>query len=204
MWFLFDSHRYFEERSDVPFFEGLVAVFMNGGITFLTTIISLVWLAAAGKENISLIIEDVGLTLFAYSFFSSFLTWFLMAMVFYVFIIWDGIGRMDFFSILSMAGLGFVPLMFASAIEFVVTTYFAATVPANGVATTTHILIGGEFGLLPAILMMLVHTVMLLWSAHVWIGGVHQLGGVTPEKSTFAVLGIAVVLWLELIVLALL
>jgi|AntDeeMinimDraft_4_1070355.scaffolds.fasta_scaffold03030_4 hypothetical protein len=204
MRFLFDSHRYFEERSDVPFFQGLVAVFMNGGITFLTTIITLIWLAAAGKDNIALVIENVGLTLFVYSFFSSFLTWFVMAVIFYLFILWDGIGRMEFFSMLSMAGLGFVPLMLASAIELVATVYFAIKIPASSVATTTHVLIGGEFGLIPAVAMMAIHTLMLLWSGHVWIGGVHQLGGVSPGKSTFAVLLIVLVLWVELLVLALL
>jgi len=127
-----------------------------------------------------------------------------MAIVFYLFILWDGIGRMEFFSMLSMAGLGFVPLMFASAIEFAATMYFASQIPADGVATTTHVLIGGEFGAIPAIVMIIVHTIMLLWSGHVWIGGVHQLGGVSPGKSTAAVILIILVLWLETVALALL
>lgn len=204
MWFLLDSHGYFEERASVPFFQGLVAVFMNGGITFITTIITLVWLASAGRENITIVLDQIGLTLFVYSFFSSFLTWGVMAAVFYVFIMWDGIGRIEFFAVLNMAGLGFVPLVFASFIELAATVYYAAVIPSSGVATTTHILIGGEFGLFPAVGMMVVHTLMLLWSGHVWIGGVHQLGGVSPTKSTIAVLLVVAVLWLELLVLALL
>lgn len=204
MWFLIDSHGYFEERASVPFFEGLVAVFMNGGITFLTTIVTLVWLAAAGQANIIHLVDQVGLTLFTYSFFSSFITWFLMGVIFYAFILWDGVGRTEFFSVLNMAGLGFVPLAIASVIEFVATVYYAFKIPATGVTTTTHILIGGEFGLLPAVGMMVVHTLMIFWSAHVWIGGVHQLGGVSPTKATVATLVMVAVLWIELVLLALL
>ncbi len=203
MWFLFDSHSYFEERTDVPFFEGLVAVFMNGGITFLTTIFTLIWLASGGQENIAFILDEIGLTLFTYSFFSSFITWFLMGIIFYIFIIWDGAGRIEFFTILNMAGLGFVPLMFGSIIEFVLTAYYATSEPVTQVATT-HILIGGAFGTFLAVFMMAIHTLMLLWSAHVWIGGVHQLGGVSPTKSTIAVLIIVAILWVELLILALL
>ncbi len=204
MWFLFDSHGYFEERASVPFFEGLVAVFMNGGVTFITTIVTLLWLATAAHDNIAIVINDVGLTLFVYSFFSSFLTWGIMAVVFYVFILWDGVGRIEFFTVLNMAGLGFVPLVFASIIELAATVYYSTQIPASGAATTTHVLIGGEFGLAAAVGMMVVHTLMLLWSGHVWIGGVHQLGGVSPTKSTVAVLLIVAVLWTEFVILALL
>jgi len=204
MWFLFDSHGYFEERADVPFFQGMVAVFMNGGVTFITTIITLLWLATAGQESVSIILEQIGLTLFVYSFFSSFFTWGIMAIVFYLFILWDGVGRIELFTVLNMAGLGFVPLMFASVIELGATLYYALTISPTQVATTTHVLIGGEFGLIPAIAMMVIHIIMLLWSGHVWIGGVHQLGGVSPTKATAAVLIIVAVLIIELIALALL
>ncbi len=204
MWFLFDSHGFFEERAAIPFFQGLVAVFMNGGITFLTTMATLPWLAAASRNNIPAVLDEVGLRLFAYSFFSSFFTWFIMAVIFYIFIIWDGSGRIEFFSVLSMAGLGFVPMVFASVIEFIATIYYTLTVSASEITTTTHILIGGEFGLFPAIAMMVIHTICLLWSGHVWIGGVHQLGGVSPTKSTVAVIFIVLVLLAELVFLALL
>lgn len=204
MWFLLDSHRYFEQRSDVPFFQGLVSVFMNGGLTFMTTLVTLLWLGTADDDNIAIVIETVGLPLFTYSFFSSFIAWGAIATVFYLFIMWDGAGRIEFYSVLNMVGLGFAPLVFASMIELIATLYYSSSIQATEVATTTHILIGGEFGLFPAVGMMVVHTIMLLWSAHVWIGGVQQLGGVSPMKSTVAGVLMASVLWLELLVLALL
>lgn len=203
MWFLLDSHGYFEERTSVSFFQGLVAVFMNGGVTFITTMVTLLWISTGGGSA-AVVVNEIGISLFTYSFFSSFIMWFLIAIMFYGFIVWDGVGRIDFFTVLNMAGMGFTPLVFSSIIEFVVTIYYANAVTSSGIATTTHILIGGEFGILPAIGMMLIHTITLVWAAHIWIGGMHQLGRVSPKKSTGIVTLVSILMLVELIFLALL
>lgn len=202
MWFLIDSHTYFEERSEVPFFEGLVAVFLNGGITFLTATVTLMWMARTSSETLLTSLESTGFGLFVYAFLSSFVTWGIMGVTFYMFILWEGETRVEFFSILSMAGLGFVPLMIGSIIEFIITTHYSLTTPATSI-TTTHALIAGEFGILPMIVMMLIHALVILWSCHIWNGGVHQLGNVSPKKSIVAVLTIGAILFVELIILAL-
>lgn len=203
MWFLIDSHTYFEERSEVPFFEGLVAVFMNGGITFLTTLMAIIWMSRKGRETIFIALETIGLGLFLYAFISSFFTWFLMGVFFYIFIFWEGETKVEFFPTISMAGLGFVPLMFGSIVELLATTYYAYTVPPAEI-TTTHVLISGAFGIVPAIVMMIIHVFVILWACHIWNGGVHQLGGVSPRKSMIVVLSIGSILVFELIILSLL
>jgi len=201
MWFLIDSHTYFEERSEIPFFEGLVAVFMNGGITFLTTIVTIVWMSRTGRETLLTALDTIGFALFVYAFLSSFVTWFIMGTFFYLFIFWEAESKVEFFPTVSMVGLGFVPLMFGSIIELVATIYYALTVPPASV-TTTHALIAGAFGVIPMIAMMGIHMFVILWACHIWNGGVHQLGGVSPRKSTIVVLSIGSILLFELIILA--
>lgn len=204
MKFLFDSHGFFEEVSYIPFFQGLVAVFFNGGITFLTTILTLLWLAAYSQDTAIEVLDTIGTELFAYSFLSSFVTWFIIAFILFLVIFVAGKRRLEMFEVISMAGLGFVPLAFASLIELIATAYLSVQTPATGAATTTHVLIGGEFGMTPALIMFGIHGISLIWSGHIWVGATQQLGGVSPGKATFTAAGLIALLFIELVFLALL
>jgi hypothetical protein len=203
VWFLFDSHGYFEERSEVPFFSALAAVFLTGGLRFLTSISTIIWLSGPEQNTILDLVNTLGLELFVYPFFVSFIKWALISVVFYLFALWAGQRTLDFFTTLRMTGLGFTPLLFSAAIELLATTYLTSSIPPSSVFTTTHLLIGGNLGLMPAIAMAIVHIITLLWAGHIWIGGIHQLGRVSPATATGITLPVLSALLIELIILAL-
>lgn len=204
MWFLFDSHGYFEERADVPFFQGLVAVFLTGGITFLTTITSLLWVSQSSPDTLTNAINAVSLHRFVFTFFSAFVMWTIITLLFYVFILWDGVGRIDLFTVISMTGLGFVPLAFYAFLELSVSVYLTSHATHPATEATTNAVLTGQFGLAPAAGVLLLYTLMILWSGHIWVGAVHQMGRISPTKATAISLVAVGLLFAEKVALALL
>lgn len=194
MRFLIDSHSYFEGRASIPFVPGLVAVLMTAGLDFFTSVVGLAWAESVRESGSGSSLSGVSVETFAYPFFSVFVAWFGLAALFYLFTLLNGTIRVRYLTQLNIVGLGFVPLVAVSAIEFTLTSYYALTVSVATAPGSTMVLRAGGFGILPVVGITVTSLVFLLWSGHVWNGGIHQLGGVSPRQSTtFSLIVVAMV-----------
>lgn len=201
MWYLIDSHQYFEQRNDAPFFNAIVPVFLIGGLSFIATMSNAINISTSGSEESLLdVVSYMGEGWFMYSFLSSFIKWIVVAVILYGFIMWFGLVGIDMFTVLSLSGMGFTPLVFSYFIDAFISvhySFFTSVVPGRvSIAPVSS----GIFGVFPVVVSTLIYIVCVAWAVHIWIGGIHQIGGVTPRKSTLVSVAVGVGLLLEQVI----
>lgn len=183
MWGLLSPQVYFRDRTSIKFLPGFVAVFLVGGFSLFTALVGLFWVASSIPGERDSFLNAINVELFAYTFFSGFLLWFITATIFYGFVVWDGRESVDYFSILSVVGLGFIPLAITSCIELIITLIiFANNQPLNAISSA-FILISGDYSTTVAGLLYALHGIGLLWTNYVWTGGLIEVGTVSKQKA---------------------
>lgn len=204
MRFLIDSHGYFEGRASVPFVPGLVAVLMTSGLNFFTSVVSFAWVNTLPADAVPPVLTDISVDTFASSFFLPFLMWLALATLLYIFTVFIGRIRVTYLTQLNVVGLGFVPLVAASAIELIMTSYYVLTASGGAVPATTFVLRAGGFGILPAVALVVVYVVAIVWGGHVWNGAIHQLGGISPRWSTAISVVVMTLVFIERLIIVVL
>lgn len=198
MKYLVDPHGYFESRTSLSFFKGLVAVFFTGGFTFLIALESIVWMLPVSSHSFIVLMRNIGIYTLGYMFFGAFIWWAGTAFIVYIGVKVYGVG-MSYFDALSMTGIGFIPFLIGVTAELFITTYYLFTHPPSTAPLTSHIVLEGVFGWKPAVIVFAIRTVTLLWAGNIWLAGTHQMGRLTPLKSVLTAGTATVLLWTGLI-----
>lgn len=204
MWYLIDPHQYFEQRNGAPFFNAIVPVFLIGGLSFITTIANVVNISTSrNEEGLVEVVGYISDGWVVYSFLSPFIRWFVVGLLLYGFTMWFGTVGVDVFTSLNFGGIGFTPLVFSGMLDASVSVYYSFFTPLVPVEVSISPVTTGVYGWLSGLTSGLVFILCLLWSVHIWIGASHQLGGVTPRKSTLISIAIGGILVLERVVVSL-
>lgn len=200
VWFLVDSDRFFKERSTTPFLEGLIFVFFNGAMTFMTALTTLYFIIQHIPESSTAFIADTGIQLLSYMFLSSFLKWIGISVVFFVVVFLYGEKRLDGFEVLNITGLGFLPLVLASTAEFLLTALLFVRVDTVPIDNLAHVVLSGGFGILAALFISILHLVGIAWAVHIWKGGLMHMGKLSRGKTQIVTVGVAVIFIIEFLV----
>lgn len=184
MWFLLYPFSFFENKTSIPFVSGFIGVFFDGGLALLTALTGVFWMSLGGSNALGTGFEIINLDVLSYTFLSSFVFWLGISTLVYAFFIWDSEYTTDYFTVISMCGLGFVPLSIASLFEFGATVVLAFQQPPQQDIATTHMLIAGEFSSITAVAVFSIHIASIVWCVCIWAAGVNKLGGVSLWKST--------------------
>jgi len=115
---------------------------------------------------------------------------------------WFGLVGIDMFTVLSLSGMGFTPIVFSYLFDAVIAVHYSFFTPVVPGEVSISPVSSGIFGIFPAIISTLIYIVCVAWAAHIWIGGIHQIGGVTPRKSTLISIGVGFGLLLERVVIS--
>lgn len=194
---------YFTSSTRISFRKGSIAVFLNGGITFLTGLVTIGWMFQLEGIGPTLLTEGVGMSILLYTFFSSFVTWVIISTIFYTATAVVGRGAIGFTQALSITGLGFIPVVFGSTIELSLTFVSAIRSSPTEPTTTAHIILSGEMGIPLALAMYAIYFAMGIWSALIWHSAVRYVGKVAPYQSLILIGAITLVLFAELLYLGL-
>lgn len=199
--FLYKPQQFFSQRSIIPFFSGFSSVFLNGGITFLLALITVLSIQPGGMTASEIFVSEGVIFVLGVTFSSTFVLWFAIAGIFYLHISLVS-RKLRFFTVLSFSGIGFIPLAIGSIIEFFLTIVSLDVVTSEPDQIVTHVLIAGEAPLILTVIMWVIWILMLLWSGYVWAGALVGIATISRAGALSVSTMVIVILAIELILLA--
>lgn len=198
--YLFTPDSYFYERTNVPFIYAIIVVFVYSGANLISTIISFATVFSGGTTPDSVSIS--GLTLM-YSLSTGVLAWLLIGMIFYGVILWYGETTIDLYTSINAVGISIAPIAIVSFIDMVVTFYLSITGGNPGLTTITFSVLGGEYGIIPALALFLLYIGSIVWTAYIWSSYLNKMGDVKRKKAKIVSGATGSVILLQYIILAL-
>jgi len=199
--YLLAPRAYFTDRMSVPFFPGVVAVFMIGGFQLLSVVGTSAWAWTTVRHQSQASATDLAIGTLPTVFFTAFGLWIAVAGVFHVWVLWRSRETPEFLTTVAIVGLGFVPIACAAGVEFVATLTVVFTEPATVDQTVTRVVFSRYTSRALTGSMVLAYGTAITWSVIVWGNGIRQRCGGPPLLTTVIalVLGgtVAVVLFTQ-------
>ncbi|MFB6185834.1 MAG: hypothetical protein ABEI86_03075, partial [Halobacteriaceae archaeon] len=192
--YLIDPHGHFEDNAlALSFFQGIVIVFLIGGIEFLNLLQVAVWVSFTSAEAFPALLREYGLQGLGYLLIGPFGWWLVLAFILYVPIRIFGV-KLDYYDTLRITSLGLTPVLLVVIGEFVITTALIFSFEPPSLEIPIHALSNGYFGSTSGLAGTAMRVMSVLWAGVIWMAGLHQLGRLTPIKSILSTLIACIVL----------
>lgn len=179
---LFNPQLYFSNKANLPFTPGFAAVFINGALTSLVAIFSLVGVRYLINSP-DTTVTDVSLITITSPLYVSFFLWSVITLIFYVIIRLSGKSTITIGSIVNITGIGYYPLAIVSAVELVFGIGLINIGLPSEPPESVYAIVAGSFGVGPAILMALIHIVGIIWASYIWYSGISEFAQISRVRS---------------------
>jgi hypothetical protein len=201
MTYIIDPHGYFEQRGEAHFFHAVASIFLVAGFSAFELLAGAIKISSQGEnESLVKVVQYMTDGSFFYSFVSVFIKWGVITVIVYGFIMWFGMTGVDSYTVLNLVGVGFTPIVFSSTLDMFLSIYYSFFTNVVPTAVAIRPISSGVYSVWIAIISIIFYVLTLIWAVHIWSGGIHQIGGVTPKKSTLISTLIAIGLLTERLV----